>query len=199
MGAESCLYNREKFEYEEKKEQEVEKLKKIRQACLDQENSDDCSSEDAQCLIQKEKRWSAKVQDCEKSYTEELSKKVSPFYFCDDAGNPGELHRVHTGDTLIEKASYCIDHSFYDVISWNCIKNKKNCQALKAYQKKETSSSFQNENSNPLHLKCRILGGNPQIVLLKSRTGFMEKSLCFFSDETFISIFFRYSSVNIKD
>lgn len=102
--------------------------------------------------------------------------------------NSGSIKSIHDNEEKIEKVSFCINHSVFKLISFDCLKNR-NCNAINNYKNSKSIPIVNSIYGNPLHVKCDMLKGNPKLVEYYNGKKWIKTSICKFNDESFISVF----------
>ncbi len=87
----------------------------------------------------------------------------------------------------IKELSICKENNGINIISKTCRDDDK-CLALSSYRGSQIIK-LKSPSSNPAHLKCRILGGKPELTEYLQHGQWIETGLCQFSDGSFISVF----------
>lgn len=108
---------------------------------------------------------------------------------------PGEIRIIYNQNIKSENKDFCINHSLFDIISFNCLQKNNDCFAIKNY-KNAVTTDFTNkeattQNTNPFHKRCSIVGGTPQLISYfdKNQKKWIPSALCYFNDNSFISVF----------
>ena len=96
------------------------------------------------------------------------------------------IREIHKNRYKKKSASYCTGNKTYKIISSNCIEQKQ-CLAIQSYERKTplVLSKF----GDPYHHKCTGRNGRPKLIEIMVKGKWLKTSLCFFSDNSFISIF----------
>ena len=87
--------------------------------------------------------------------------------------------------SLIE--SFCVDSSFYRLVSEACLTSKK-CEAVKRYTNKFISTEPFSGGKNPEFIRCQFLGGEIQQVEFFHASKWNPEVICRFPDKSFISV-----------
>lgn len=99
----------------------------------------------------------------------------------------GKIKVIKNNKSKIVKKSFCINQYHHRVISYSCVENKK-CEALTKYKGKGGLLVQHGSVGTPLDRKCFYLKGNPKLIEYFDGKEWKPDNLCFFSDNSFISV-----------
>lgn len=99
----------------------------------------------------------------------------------------GKIRYPKNKKMITMEKSFCINHFEQRVLSYNCIVNK-DCLALKSYRGKSGLMLTHGNIGTPSDRKCEALKGSPQLIEYFDGKKWEHDNLCFFDDDSFISV-----------